>query len=149
VGYPNPNRSHFRSMEIWHTADPKGPPRDGWLGRYFDSQCSGSDPKNAAAPAVQLDPKAAINIGSQAPLSLHGSKFNAISFQRPESYQWFAGNKNIDPKLRNAFNEVNDLGMHGTEKAPTGNPTLDFLERTALDAQLTSDEIIAVTTRYK
>src|SRR5215217_7624898 len=30
IGYPNPNRSHFRSMEIWHTADPKNPPRDGW-----------------------------------------------------------------------------------------------------------------------
>ena len=36
VGYPNPNRSHFRSMEIWQTADPLHPPKDGWLGRYFD-----------------------------------------------------------------------------------------------------------------
>src|SRR5262249_4375776 len=30
VGYPNPNRSHFRSMDIWHSADPEGPPRTGW-----------------------------------------------------------------------------------------------------------------------
>jgi uncharacterized protein (DUF1501 family) len=22
VGYPNPNRSHFRSMDIWHSGDP-------------------------------------------------------------------------------------------------------------------------------
>jgi uncharacterized protein (DUF1501 family) len=37
VGYPEPNRSHFRSMEIWHTAstDP-APPRAGWLGRILD-----------------------------------------------------------------------------------------------------------------
>ncbi len=40
VGYPNPNRSHFRSMEIWETADPAGTgPRTGWLGRLFDSEC--------------------------------------------------------------------------------------------------------------
>jgi uncharacterized protein (DUF1501 family) len=32
VGYPNPERSHFEAMDIWHTADPKGS-RTGWLGR--------------------------------------------------------------------------------------------------------------------
>jgi uncharacterized protein (DUF1501 family) len=153
-------------MEIWHTADPKNPPRDGWLGRYFDAQCKGSDPKTTsnpptgpapsrlsiatpAASPVTLDPKAAINIGSTAPLALQGDRFTAISFQRPESYQWFAGNKNIDPKLRNAFNEVNDLHGNADGMKTTGNPTLDFLERTALDAQLTSDEILAVTTKYR
>jgi uncharacterized protein (DUF1501 family) len=142
VGYPNPNRSHFRSMEIWHTADPKNPPKNGWLGRYFDAQCKGDDPKS-------IDPKAAINIGPLSPLSLQGDKFTAVSFQRPEAYQWFAGNKNIDPRLKSTFAEVNDL--HGSQGAAssTGNPTLDFLERTALDAQLTSDEILAVTTKYR
>ncbi|HEY4328316.1 MAG TPA: DUF1501 domain-containing protein, partial [Phycisphaerae bacterium] len=143
TGYPNPNRSHFRSMEIWHTADPKNPPKDGWLGRYFDAQCKGDDPKS------MIDPKAAINIGATSPLALQGNKYTAISFQRPESYQWFAGNKNVDPRLKSTFAEVNDLhGMEG-EATPSGNPTLDFLERTALDAQLTSDEILAVTTKYK
>ena len=33
IGYPNPNRSHFRSMDIWHTAVPETIGRDGWLGR--------------------------------------------------------------------------------------------------------------------
>ena len=33
VGYPNPNRSHFRAMEIWHTAKPQmQDTREGWLG---------------------------------------------------------------------------------------------------------------------
>ena len=32
IGYPNPNRSHFRSMDIWHTAMPDDIGRDGWLG---------------------------------------------------------------------------------------------------------------------
>jgi uncharacterized protein (DUF1501 family) len=144
VGYPNPNRSHFRSMEIWHTADPKGPPRDGWLGRYFDAQCSGIDPK---VGGKQPDPKAAVNIGSTSPLSLLGSKFAAVSFQRPESYQWFAGNRTVDKRMREKFAKVNDL--QASKAVTTGNPTLDFLERTALDAQLSSDEILAVTTKYK
>jgi len=144
VGYPNPNRSHFRSMEIWHSADPKNAPKDGWIGRYFDSQCKGDDPKNYP------DAKAGINIGATAPLAMQGSKFTGISFQRPESYQWFAGNKSVDPKLRAAFNEVNDLhGHEGEMPSTSGNPTLDFLERTAMDAQLTSDEILAVTTKYR
>ncbi len=33
VGYPNPNRSHFRSMDIWHTAEPDTIGKEGWLGR--------------------------------------------------------------------------------------------------------------------
>src|SRR2546421_10912847 len=40
VGYPNPNRSHFKSMDIWQTADTNAT-GDGWLGRYFDSECCG------------------------------------------------------------------------------------------------------------
>jgi len=32
VGYPNPNRSHFRSMDIWHTCEPDKIANDGWLG---------------------------------------------------------------------------------------------------------------------
>src|SRR6185436_14555103 len=33
VGYPNPDRSHFESMDVWHTADPKRATPTGWLGR--------------------------------------------------------------------------------------------------------------------
>ena len=38
VGYPEPNRSHFRSMEIWHTASTAQLPRaTGWLSRVLDA----------------------------------------------------------------------------------------------------------------
>ena len=38
AGYPQPDRSHFRSMEIWHTASvDKTPPTSGWLGRYIEA----------------------------------------------------------------------------------------------------------------
>ena len=33
IGYENPNRSHFRSMDIWHTAEPEAIGTEGWLGR--------------------------------------------------------------------------------------------------------------------
>jgi len=51
VGYPNPNRSHFESMDIWHTCQRKTSPRqDGWLGRSLD-QMHQSNPMNI--PAMQ------------------------------------------------------------------------------------------------
>lgn len=49
VGYPNPNRSHFESMDIWHTCQRKNELRvDGWLGRYLESsagQFASTDPQ--------------------------------------------------------------------------------------------------------
>ena len=33
IGYPKPDRSHFRSMDIWHTAEPTKVIGEGWLGR--------------------------------------------------------------------------------------------------------------------
>ena len=33
IGYPEPDRSHFRSMDIWHTAEPSAVVAEGWLGR--------------------------------------------------------------------------------------------------------------------
>jgi uncharacterized protein (DUF1501 family) len=42
VGYPNPDRSHFRSMDIWQTASNSGEYlNSGWLGRYLDEECRG------------------------------------------------------------------------------------------------------------
>lgn len=43
VGYPNPNRSHFRSMDIWQSASDSGKyVSSGWIGRYLDAECNGS-----------------------------------------------------------------------------------------------------------
>lgn len=55
VGYPNPDRSHFRSMDIWHTASPSAEYwSTGWLGRYFDARCPGQ-PTDCAAPVLEVD----------------------------------------------------------------------------------------------
>src|ERR1700753_522498 len=40
VGYPNPDRSHFRSMDIWQTGSESSQfLTTGWIGRYLDSSC--------------------------------------------------------------------------------------------------------------
>jgi uncharacterized protein (DUF1501 family) len=42
VGYPNPDRSHFRSMDIWQTGSPATENwSSGWIGRYLDHACAG------------------------------------------------------------------------------------------------------------
>lgn len=51
VGYPQPNRSHFESMDIWHSCLRKETPRaDGWIGRYLEQ----AGPARSDAPAVHL-----------------------------------------------------------------------------------------------
>ncbi len=48
VGYPNPDRSHFRSMDIWQTASgSKDYLTTGWLGRYLDHECTDCTPYHA------------------------------------------------------------------------------------------------------
>lgn len=48
VGYPNPNRSHFRSMDIWQTGSASNQYLStGWLGRYLDNECNGCAPYHA------------------------------------------------------------------------------------------------------
>jgi len=51
-GYPKPNRSHFRSMEIWQTANVKEPQPQGWLGHYLDHVARGTAVAAGAAPAA-------------------------------------------------------------------------------------------------
>jgi len=66
VGYPNPNRSHFRSMEIWETAsDSDDMAHTGWVSRYFDNACAG---------APEIDPKG-IYLTGQAPQVFDSDEF--------------------------------------------------------------------------
>jgi uncharacterized protein (DUF1501 family) len=54
VGYPKPDHSHFRSMDIWQTANPTRPGNTGWLGRWLDSH--GGDPRLAVSFEPVLPP---------------------------------------------------------------------------------------------
>jgi len=76
VGYPNPNRSHFRATEIWQTAsDANKVEKYGWLGRYFDNCCAGADPT------------VGVNIGRQMPQAFAAKKPVGVSLDNPENYR--------------------------------------------------------------
>ncbi len=120
VGYPNPNRSHFSSMDIWHSATPNGR-NNGWLGRYFDNTCNGSP-----------DPQASVALGRTAPLALQGRLSRPVSFEKPELYRWTG--EDIDPDMKRAYRSV-------TGDPDAATDTLSFLRRTAMDAQISSSQV--------
>ena len=70
VGYPRPDRSHFRSMDIWQTADPQRPSTTGWLGRWLDR--AGGDPRKAISLEPVLPPVLAGATSAGAAVSLGG-----------------------------------------------------------------------------
>ena len=156
VGYPNPSRSHFRSTEIWQTAsDADRTLSDSWLGRYFDNCCSGADPTVGVA------------IGEETPQAFAAKNPTGVTFSRPEQFRFRPsepGNGQMSAE-EILFRQLNEGGA-GDERvtaASHGNgsigeiagktkndlSTLDFLQRTALDAQLSSDKILAIARKYK
>ena len=73
VGYPNPDKSHFRSMDIWHTAsDSKDYWNTGWVGRYLDAQCKGCD-----------KPTQALEIDDVLSLALKGDQIKGLALEDP------------------------------------------------------------------
>jgi uncharacterized protein (DUF1501 family) len=70
VGYPRPDRSHFRSMDIWQTASPQTPATTGWLGRWLDAV--GGDPRHAVSLEPVLPPLLAGATSAGAAVSLAG-----------------------------------------------------------------------------
>jgi uncharacterized protein (DUF1501 family) len=76
VGYPEPNRSHFRSQEIWQTASASSEYKsEGWLGRYLDLQCN------------EHQPTAGINIDTIDNLALKGLEPNSITVKDPNRFK--------------------------------------------------------------
>jgi len=130
VGYPNPNRSHFTSTDIWHTGNHTGQGY-GWLGKYFDNTCTG-----------RPTPKGSIAIGNRAPLALHGATQKAVNFETEELFRW-AGTSG-DESLGRLYDDINRQGSANSTK---DDSQLDFLVRTSLDAQVSSDRIRAAVSK--
>jgi uncharacterized protein (DUF1501 family) len=154
VGYPNPNRSHFRSTEIWQTAsEAEKFEKYGWLGRYFDNACPG------------CDPTVGVSIGRQTPQAFAAKNPTGVSLENPENYRFISSDRESGKLSEQSFRKLNEpdgdggAGMapetaelnsgasigaiHGASR-PSGS-ALDFLERTALDAQVSSDKIRAIS----
>ncbi len=72
VGYPNPDRSHFRSMDIWQSGSAATEYwQTGWIGRYLDAQCAGR-------------PSAALEIDDTLSLALKGAQSKGLALQDPK-----------------------------------------------------------------
>ncbi len=150
VGYPNPNRSHFHSTDIWQTASPENPKTQGWIGRYFDNACKGADPT------------VGISVGRQMPLAFASGRPLGISLENPESYRFATGDDGGNEMFYRKLNspemiesDASELNSGGSIASAPGmapqvrGSSLDFLERVALDAQVSSDKILAVTKNVK
>jgi uncharacterized protein (DUF1501 family) len=149
VGYPNPNRSHFRSTEIWHTsADSERAESYGWVGRYFDNQCQG------------CDATVGLSVGKEAPQAFTAATPTGVSLTNPKNYAYRTPAGEEGRKTYRKLNMMGDdadadgalsaggtIGSIGGMKAVPGTNSLDFLERTAMDAQISSEQILAISNK--
>ncbi len=121
VGYPNPDRSHFRSMEIWHTAsDSDEFLARGWIGRYFDNCCSGT-----------ARPQAGVSLGKDRPQAFDGEKGIGVAFDDPMNFGWKPG------KATDTAEKFEKINAASAKK----NDTLDFLRHTTSNAIMSSYEV--------
>ena len=127
VGYPNPNRSHFTSMDIWNTADPSGQGGRGWIGQALDPTATAIDPARGG-----LD---CLSIGKGAPLAALGQHVRAVNFEKAELFR-YAGRD-----LGKAMAETYDAVQHVPPHADANDDPLAFVNRTALDAQVASTRV--------
>lgn len=119
VGYPNPNRSHFESMDLWHTAHRQSPARPlGWLGRYLDAtvKADGRD-----LPALHLGDE-------KQPLALAALNVAAPSVKSIERFKIDVGG---NEELKRTIAAATAAGR------PAGNELLDFVQQST-SAALTS-----------
>ncbi len=118
VGYPNPDRSHFRSMDIWHTASQSSEYwTNGWVGRYLDSQCKGCD-----------KPTQAIELDDVLSLALKGEDIKGIAVKDPKRLYGTANEKFFRDVMKNHKDEA-------------GEQPVDYLYKTMAETLSSADYI--------
>lgn len=134
VGYDNPNRSHFRSTDIWETANPETVVATGWLGTYLDK---------TLCEAGCADQVVAASVGRALPLSLRGEQVVVPSIESLQSYQ-FQTNERF-PEDRNAqLNAIESIN----ERTSQGQGYGAFVASQGLSAIRSADQIQTATTKY-
>ena len=114
VGYPNPDRSHFRSMDIWQTASPSNEYlTTGWIGRYLDSSCEGC----GAHTAVEIDDALS--------LALRGDRVKGMAIKDPA-------------KL---YRVTQSLFFKKVSEGHAEEPTLDYLYKTMAETASNAEYI--------
>ncbi|MEO6437223.1 MAG: DUF1501 domain-containing protein [Tepidisphaeraceae bacterium] len=131
-GYPNPNRSHFKSMEIWHTANPSKYEATGWLGHYVDHVLRGTEGLLKA-----------VNIGPELPQALVADHEVVPSIQSIDDFRIRTDPSSVfDAKLEEQIiREINAV--------KESSPAMQYLSRQATNAIIEADEIRKMTGGYK
>jgi uncharacterized protein (DUF1501 family) len=123
VGYPNPDRSHFRSMDIWQSAsDSNEYIATGWLGRYLDAQCSGCD-----------KPTQALEIDDVLSLALKGENIKGLAVKDPKRL--------FNSSDERYFQEINATHEHG-------EVTVDYLYKTLGETMNSANYIYEQSRRH-
>ena len=134
VGYPNPNRSHFRSTEIWETASASDDvAATGWIGRYLDNACAG-------APADSHDPVAVHINTNGVPQSFLAAHEHPTFGLAPGG----GGNRRDNDETRKLLET-----LVGQTSEGTGNDSATFLKHTLMDALVTERKVQRVLGDYK
>lgn len=121
VGYPNPNRSHFRSMDIWHTASPSDKTwNTGWLGRYLDAECAKGKPLHTV-----------LEIDSTLSLANKGEYQNALALTNPSVL----------------YNNVRSLDIVQSESM--NNDNLSYLYKTYINTNQSAEYIFKTSNSYE
>ena len=132
VGYPNPNRSHFRSMDIWQSAvSDREDLSTGWLGRSLDANARRFE---GATPAVALG-------ADKLPLALQARTVAVPSLRNVEQYHLGLGEATRAGARRQA--------MAALLAGPAADDDLSFVRRTARVAYDTAERLHGVTKDYQ
>lgn len=126
VGYPNPDRSHFRSMDIWQTASGSDKVLStGWIGRYLDAQCDGC---GHTTQAIEVDDTLS--------LTMKGEKKCGIAASNPQGL--YASSHDSFFKSM-----VNNHPVHDDEH------NVDYLYKTLAETMSSADYIYKKSKVYK
>ncbi|MCE2405586.1 MAG: hypothetical protein J4F43_10585, partial [Dehalococcoidia bacterium] len=118
IGYPNPNRSHFRSMDIWHTCEPEKVGTEGWLGRAIR----------------EIDPRSenvltGVNFGRGLPRALAAPGIPVASVGNLETYGLLTGIQGEDQRA-----EALDVFANIYAPMIGRSEVSDYLSQTGTDA---------------
>lgn len=124
IGYPNPNRSHFESMDIWHSCQRKDArSNDGWLGRLFSTN------------ADQRSDSRGMHLGSEPmPLALVGRGVQTPSIATVDQFRWKGKTDGMQETLLAEMKEAND-------KQEQDGGLLDFVSASTSAAMQASDRL--------
>jgi uncharacterized protein (DUF1501 family) len=132
IGYQNPNRSHFRSMDIWHTAEPDNIGTEGWLGRAIRD----IDPRGENVLT-------GVNFGRGLPRALGCKGVPVASVGNLETYGLFP---DVEEALVRRFALDVFAKMYGGDKGK--DAVMDFLGQTGANALKGADILATAPLKY-